>query len=335
IELNIPIVSAAMDTVTESMAAIAIAREGGIGISHRNMSPDLQAEEVARVKRSEFWMIPNPVSLRASDPLEKVFALQKSTGHWSFPVVDENQKLVGLVTKRDLWLEENPAKLVSEIMTKDLVTVDKLVSMEETKAILHRHRIEKLPVVDSEGKLRGFMTAGDIEKNQRFPDALKDSAGRLRVGAAIGPGPKDLVRLEKLIKAECDVVVLDTAHGHSKMVLDCVKKIKKEFEVELVAGNVATAKATEDLIAAGADGVKVGVGPGAICTTRVISGVGVPQFSAILECSAAAKPFDIPVIADGGIRYSGDIVKAIAAGASSVMLGSLLAGCAESPGREV
>ncbi|MDD5148452.1 MAG: IMP dehydrogenase, partial [Candidatus ainarchaeum sp.] len=234
-----------------------------------------------------------------------------------------------------LWLENDPEKRVSEIMTKSPVTIDKFVSTEEAKKILHKHKIEKLPIIDSSGKLKGLITASDIEKREKYPLALKDKDGRLMAGAAIGPSPKEFERAKKLIEAEADVLVLDTAHGHHKMVIDAVKKIKKEFGIELIAGNVATAKATEDLIAAGADAVKVGVGPGSICTTRIIAGVGVPQFSAILDCSKAAGKYDCPVIADGGIRYSGDIVKSLAAGASSVMIGSIFAGCEETPGRVI
>jgi IMP dehydrogenase len=335
LSLNIPLLAAAMDTVTESKTAIAMARQGGIGIIHRNMSSEKEAEEVRKVKRSEFWIIHNPVTLQANESLAKIFELRKNLGIGSFPVIDENKKLVGIVTRRDLWLENNPETKVSEIMAKDLITVSNFVSTEKAKEILHKHKIEKLPIIDSKGRLKGLITASDIEKKEKFPNALKDKGGRLLVGAAIGPSPKEMNRLEKLIEAEADVIVLDTAHGHSKMVIDATKKIKKEFGIELIVGNVATAKATEDLIAAGADAVKVGVGPGSICTTRIIAGVGVPQFSAVLDCAKAAEKYGCPVIADGGVRYSGDIVKAIAAGASSVMIGSLFAGCEETPGRIV
>src|SRR3989338_302711 len=335
ISLNIPLIAAAMDTVTESRTAIAIARQGGIGIIHRNLSIEKQAEEVKKVKNSEFWIIHEPVTLHENDSLSKIFELRKNLGIGSFPVVDENKKLVGIVTQRDLWLEKNQEKKVSEVMQKDLVTIDKFISTEKAKEILHAHRIEKLPIVDAKGHLKGLITAGDIEKNEKYPNALKDKNGRLLAGAAIGPSPKEIERLEKLIEEEVDAVVLDTAHGHSKMVIDAVKKIKKEFSVELIAGNVATGKATEDLIAAGADSVKIIVFTASICTTRIISGVGVPQFSAVLECAKAAEKYDCPVIADGGIRYSGDIAKALAAGASSVMIGSLFAGCEETPGRVI
>ncbi len=249
--LNIPLVSAAMDTVTESKAAIAIARQGGIGIIHRNMPAEKQAEEAAKVKRSEFWIVQNPVTLLENDPLSKIKSLMKSSGIGSFPVLDKNSRLVGIVTQRDLWLENNPEKKVSEIMTKDLVTVDKFVSTEDAKQILHKHKIEKLPIVDSSGRLKGLITASDIQKIEKFPLALKDKHGRLLVGAAIGPSQKEFERAKKLVEAEVDAIVLDTAHGHNKMVIDALKKIKKEFEIQVVAGNVATAEATEDLISAG------------------------------------------------------------------------------------
>jgi len=335
IPLNIPLVSSAMDTVTESRAAIALAREGGIGIIHRNMGKEKQAEEVAKVKRAEFFIVQNPVTLQENDSLGKIFEIREKSGIGSFPVLDSEGKLVGIVTHRDLWSETKPEKKVSELMTKDLVTVEKIVSMEEAKKILHEHKIEKLPIVDSEGKLKGLITANDIESKEKYPNALKDKDGRLLAGAAIGPSSKEFERLEKLVEAETDVIVLDTSHGHSGMVVEAVKKIKKEFEIELIAGNVATAAATEDLISAGADAVKIGIGPGTICTTRIVSGVGVPQFTAILECAEAAEKHDVPVIADGGVRYSGDIVKALAAGADSVMIGSIFAGCEETPGRVI
>jgi len=332
IRLNVPLVSAAMDTVTESGTAIAIAREGGIGVIHRNLSIEAQADEVGKVKTSEYWVISNPVTIAPNDSISKVWELKKKRGIGSFPVV-KNGKLAGLVTARDLLFEDNPKKKVSEIMTKKLVTVEKEVSSEKAQEIMHSHRIEKLPVVDKKGVLKGLMTLTDIESRAKNPNALKDSKGSLMVAAAIGPN--DLARAKALVAAGVDCLVIDTSHGHSKGVVDGVKKTKKEFGIEVVAGNVATAAATEKLIAAGADAVKVGVGPGSICTTRVISGVGVPQFTAIRECGKAAAKSGVPIIADGGIKYSGDIAKALAAGANSVMVGSLFAGCEETPGKIV
>ncbi|MEM4364231.1 MAG: IMP dehydrogenase [Candidatus Diapherotrites archaeon] len=332
ITLNIPLLSAAMDTVTEHATAIALAREGGIGIIHKNLSPEKQASEVEKVKRAEFFIINNPITVSSKDNLARIHALRKEFGINSFPVV-ENEKLVGLVTNRDIIFEENPFKPVSEIMTplKDLITIDKPVSDEEAKNILHKNRIEKLPIVDKEGKLKGLITIADIQNTKKHPNAIKDKRGRLLVGAAVGP--KDDIRIKALIEKEVDVIVVDTSHGHSKNVLEAVKRYKKDFDIDLIAGNVATAEGTKDLIKAGADGIKVGIGPGSICTTRVVAGVGVPQITAILEASKAAG--EVPIISDGGIKYSGDITKAIAAGASAVMLGSLFAGCEETPGKNV
>ncbi|MEM4256755.1 MAG: IMP dehydrogenase [Candidatus Diapherotrites archaeon] len=332
ITLNIPLLSAAMDTVTEHATAIALAREGGIGIIHKNLSPEKQASEVEKVKRAEFFIINNPITVSSKDNLARIHALRKEFGINSFPVV-ENEKLVGLVTNRDIIFEENPFKPVSEIMTplKDLITIDKPVSDEEAKNILHKNRIEKLPIVDKEGKLKGLITIADIQNTKKHPNAIKDKRGRLLVGAAVGP--KDDIRIKALIEKEVDVIVVDTSHGHSKNVLEAVKRYKKDFDIDLIAGNVATAEGTKDLIKAGADGIKVGIGPGSICTTRVVAGVGVPQITARLEASKAAG--EVPIISDGGIKYSGDITKAIAAGASAVMLGSLFAGCEETPGKNV
>ncbi len=332
IKLNIPLVSAAMDTVTESRTAIAMARQGGIGIIHKNLGPELQAAEVKKVKRSEFLIVSNPVCVRPDDKLSDVFRVRKRQGVSSFPVVD-GKKLVGILTRRDTLFEVNTSKKVSEIMTKKVVSIDHKPSIDEAKEILHKYRIEKLPIVDSRGHLIGMLTATDINKQEKFPESSKDKSGSLLVGAAVGTS--DNQRIGKLIEADIDVIVVDTAHGHSRGVVEAVKRYKKEFGIPLVAGNVATPEAVEDLISAGADGVKVGVGPGAICTTRIISGVGVPQFTAILECSKVAEKNKIPIIADGGLRYSGDIVKALAAGASCVMLGSLFAGCEETPGRTI
>ena len=332
IKVNIPLVSAAMDTVTESSTAIAIAREGGIGVIHKNFSIEGQVAQATKVKRSEFLIVSNPICVSPNDTLEKIFSFRREKGIGSFPVV-ENHKLVGIITKRDLRFESSSSKRVSELMTKKVVSVDHEPSIDEAKELLHKHRIEKLPIVDKKGCITGLLTDSDIRKQAQFPISSKDKKGRLLVAAAVGP--RDDERVKALIEADVDAVVLDTSHGHSRMVVDAVKRYKKEFDVELIAGNVATPEAVRDLTSAGADAVKVGVGPGAICTTRVISGVGVPQFTAVLECSKAASEHNVPIIADGGIRYSGDIVKALAAGASSVMLGSLFAGCEETPGRTI
>ncbi len=332
LKINIPLVSAAMDTVTESKIAIAIAREGGIGIIHKNLDAESQASEVNKVKRSEFLIVSNPLCINPTDSLQKVFELQKTNGIGSFPVI-KNNKLVGIVTQRDIAFESDFAKKVSEIMTKDVISINHKPSADEAKEILHKYRIEKLPIVNKKGEITGMLTATDIRKQELFPTSAKDKKGRLLVGAAVGVN--DVARIEKLIETDVDVLVVDTAHGHSKGVVEAVKRYKKEFDIQLIAGNVATAEAVHDLASAGADAVKVGVGPGAICTTRIISGVGVPQFTAILDCSEAGEKYKVPIIADGGIKYSGDIVKALAAGASSVMLGSLFAGCEETPGRTV
>ena len=332
ISLNIPILTAAMDTVTEHATAIAIAREGGLGIIHKNIPIEVQAGEVEKVKRSEFWVISNPVTVSPNDTIARINALKKEFGINSFPVV-ENGKLVGIATNRDLLFETNPGKKISELMTgrKDLITVEKQVSLDEAKSILHKNRIEKLPIVEKDGTLKGLITITDIQNREKNPNAVKDKRGRLLVGAAVGP--KDDKRAEALIGKEVDLLVLDTSHGHSKNVLEAVKRFKKNFDVELIAGNVATAEGAKALVNAGADGIKVGVGPGAICTTRIVTGVGVPQVTAIMESVKAAG--NVPVIADGGIKYSGDIVKALASGASAVMLGSLFAGCEETPGKIV
>jgi len=334
--LNIPLVSAAMDTVTESRTAIAMAQQGGIGIIHKNLSIEKQAEKVKKVKNAEFWIITEPVTISPTTTLKEIFETIRAKNVSSFPVV-ENGKLVGIVTKRDFLFEDNLQKKAKDIMTpkQKIVYVKKMLSLDEAKEILHKHRLEKLPIIDDKGNLKGLITITDIKNREKYPEALRDKHGRLMVGAAIGPAEKDIPRLKALIDAEVDVVIVDTSHGHSKMVVDAVKKIKKEFDIELIAGNVATAQATKDLISAGADAIKVGVGPGAICTTRIISGVGVPQFTAIMDCAKAAEKTKTPIIADGGIKYSGDITKAIAAGASSVMIGSLFAGCEETPGKVV
>jgi IMP dehydrogenase len=328
--IEIPVVSAAMDTVTEARLAIALAREGGIGILHRNLSIDAQVAEVDKVKRSESGMIVEPVTLppdaRVSDALELM-----ATYHISgVPITDETGTLVGILTNRDLRFAPDTAQPVSELMTaRDLVTAPVGTMLAEAEAILHRHKIEKLPVVDAEGKLRGLITVKDIQKRIEFPNATKDERGRLRVGAAVGVGPDAWERAGALVDSGVDVLVVDTAHGHSAAVPQMVRRIKSEWDVQVIAGNVATAEATDTLTDAGADAVKAGVGPGSICTTRIVAGVGVPQVTAIYDCARAAS---VPLIADGGMTSSGDIAKAIAAGADAVMAGSLLAGTDESPG---
>ncbi len=336
IRLSIPIVSAAMDTVTEAETAISLARQGGIGILHRNLGIPAQALEVEKVKKSESGMILDPVTIGPREPISKVLALMERYRISGIPVV-EGPRLVGIVTNRDLRFETNMALTVNEVMTKDeLVTAPVGITLEESKALLHQYRIEKLLVVDDDYNLKGLITIKDIEKIKKYPLACKDEFGRLRVGGAVGVGPDREQRVEALIKAGVDIIVIDTAHGHSEKVIQAVAATKKKFpEAELVAGNVGTAEATRDLIKAGVDAVKVGVGPGSICTTRIIAGVGVPQLSAIFECSQAAREADIPLVADGGIKYSGDVTKALAAGADSVMIGSLFAGTEESPGETV
>ena len=330
ISLNIPLISAAMDTVTEAATAIAIAKEGGIGIIHKNVSIQEQAAIVEKVKRSEYWVVTQPVTISAETTFAEIKELKAKFGFSAFPVL-ENEKLVGMITKRDLVFETEDGKKAKDIMTKDLITVDRMVDFEEAKEILHKNKIEKLPIIDKQGKLKGIITSTDILNTIRFPNASKDKKGRLLVGAAVGP--KDDKRLEALLEKEVDVIVVDTAHGHSVNVVEAVKRFKKNFACELIAGNVATAQGTADLIAAGADAIKVGIGGGSICTTRVVSGVGVPQVTAIMNAVKEAEKTGIPVIADGGITYSGDITKAIAAGASCVMIGSLFAGCEETPGK--
>jgi len=336
ISLNIPIVSAAMDTVTESQTAISIARQGGIGFIHKNMSIERQALEVEKVKKSESGMIVDPITIEPERKIQDVIDIMSRYKISGVPVV-KGENLVGIITNRDLRFETNLDQPVESVMTKEnLVTAKMGITLEESKAILHERRIEKLLVVDDNGKLEGLITIKDIEKIKKYPSACKDELGRLRVGAAVGVGPDMEERIESLMKASVDVVVIDTAHGHSEMVLRGVEKARGAFpRVELIAGNVATARGTQALIDAGADGVKVGVGPGSICTTRVVAGVGVPQMTAILDSSAQAKKSGVSVIADGGIKFSGDITKALAGGASSVMIGSLFAGTEESPGETI
>jgi IMP dehydrogenase len=336
ISLNIPICSAAMDTVTEASLAIAIAREGGIGVIHRNFTLQEQAGEVDRVKRSESGMIVKPIHLPPDRPISDAMELM-ARFHISGIPVTKDGKLVGILTNRDLKYEEDFSQLIGDVMTKDnLITAHEGITLEEAKKILHQNRIEKLPVVDENFMLKGLITIKDIDKIIQYPNACKDGRGRLRVAAALGPGADMEERADALTEANVDVLVIDTAHGHSTAVLRAVEKLKsKHSNVDLVAGNVVTAEATRDLIKAGVDAVKVGIGPSAICTTRVVAGVGLPQITAICECVEVAEEYNLPVIADGGIRYSGDIAKAIAAGASSVMIGSLLAGTEESPGETI
>ena len=333
ISLNIPIVSAAMDTVTESEAAIALARQGGLGFIHRNMTIERQALEVEKVKKSESGMILDPITIDPERRIFEVMDIMKRYRISGVPVVKDGD-LAGIITNRDLRFETNLDRKVEDVMTKDnLATVPVGITLEESKAVLHKRRIEKLLVVDDAGKLKGLITIKDIEKIEKYPKSCKDELGRLRVGAAVGVGPDREERIERLIAANVDVVVIDVAHGHSAGVVNAVQDTRRKFpKLELVAGNVATAEGASALIEAGADAIKVGVGPGSICTTRVIAGVGVPQMTAIMECAREAAKADIPVIADGGVRFSGDITKALAGGASSVMIGGLLAGTEESPG---
>jgi IMP dehydrogenase len=334
IKLNTPIISAGMDTVTESKMAIAMAREGGIGIIHKNMSISEQAEEVDRVKRSESGIITDPIYLTAEHRVyeaEEMMAKYRISG---VPIVDEERRLVGIITNRDLRFEQNFNRKIGEVMTSEhLVTAPVGTTLDEAKIILQKHKIEKLPLVDENYILRGLITIKDIEKAERFPNAAKDAKGRLLCGAAVTVGRDTFDRVEALVKAQVDVIVVDTAHGHSKGVIETVRALRERFpDLQIIAGNVATGEATRDLIEAGASAVKVGIGPGSICTTRVVAGIGVPQITAVYDCATVAREYGIPIIADGGIKYSGDIVKAIAAGADTVMLGSLLAGTEESPG---
>lgn len=336
IALNIPIVSAAMDTVTESELAIALAREGGIGIIHKNLSPKKQASEIDRVKRSESGMILNPITLDPHQPIRKAMEVMKYYRISGIPIVSKN-KLVGIITNRDLRFEENLDRSISELMTaSNLITAPIGTTLETAKSLLQKHRIEKLLIVDDSGNLKGLITVKDIQKKEKYPHACKDEHGRLRVGAAIGVGDSALHRAEGLIHAGADVIVIDTAHGHSQHVIDTVKEFKKNFSgASLIAGNIATAKAAKSLVDAGVDGVKIGIGPGSICTTRIVAGVGVPQITAILEVVKFLRETDVPLIADGGIKFTGDIPKAIVAGADSVMIGSLFAGTEESPGETI
>ncbi|MGE5578301.1 MAG: IMP dehydrogenase [Syntrophothermus sp.] len=332
IHLNIPLASASMDTVTEARLAIAIAREGGIGIIHKNLGVEAQALEVDKVKRSESGIIVDPVYLSPSHSLRDAVAIMERY-HISGVPITENGRLVGILTNRDLKFEENFDQPIGGVMTREnLVTAPVGTTLEEARRILHKHRIEKLPLVDEHYILKGLITIKDIEKAKKYPQAAKDEKGRLRVGAAVGVTGDFKERVAALVAAGVDIVVVDTAHGHSTRVLDVVQAIKADFDVQVMAGNVATAEGARDLIKAGADAVKVGIGPGSICTTRVVAGIGVPQITAVFDCAQEAAKYGVPVVADGGIKFSGDIVKAIAAGADVVMIGNLFAGTEESPG---
>jgi IMP dehydrogenase len=336
ITMNVPIVSAAMDTVTESATAITLARQGGIGIIHRNMSVDRQVLEVEKVKKSESGMIVDPISIEPDRKLSDVLEIMSKYRISGVPVVKDGS-LVGIITNRDLRFETNLEQSVGDVMTKEnLATAKPGITLEESKRILHARRIEKLLVVDEEGKLIGLITIKDIEKIKKYPMSCKDERGRLRVGAAVGTGPELMERVHRLVAASADVVVIDTAHGHSEGVIRASEMVKKRFpNLQVIAGNVATAEGTRSLIDAGVDGVKVGVGPGSICTTRIVAGIGVPQMTAIMSCAEEAAKHDVPIVADGGIKYSGDITKAVAGGADSVMIGSLFAGTEESPGETI
>ena len=335
IRLNIPLMSASMDTVTEHNMAIAMARQGGIGIIHKNMTIEQQAEEVDMVKRSENGVITDPFYLSEDHTLKDADDLMAKFRISGVPIVANGKKLIGIITNRDLMFETDYSKRISESMTPidKLVTAKEGTSLEEAKQILAKAKVEKLPIVNDEGELCGLITIKDIEKSFKYPNSAKDEQGRLLCGAAVGITSNVLARVDALVKANVDVIVIDSAHGHSANILKAVKEIKAAYpDLQVIAGNVATAEATRALIEAGADAVKVGIGPGSICTTRVVAGIGVPQITAIMDCYGAAKEYDVPIIADGGIKYSGDITKAIAAGGSVVMLGSLLAGCDEAPG---
>ena len=335
IKINIPLVSSAMDTVTEAAMAIAIAREGGIGIIHRAMSPQRQAAEVDKVKKSESGMITDPVTIAPEAPIAEAMKLMEKYRISGVPAT-VNGKLIGILTNRDLRFETKLSKKVSDVMTKDrLITAPVGTSLDRAKELLHKYKIEKLPIVDKDFNLKGLITIKDIEKRRKYPNACKDRMGRLRVGAAVGVGDEALLRADLLIKAGVDVIVIDTAHGHTKTVLATLKALKMKVPVDVIAGNVATVEGSRDLIRAGVDAIKVGIGPGSICTTRIVAGAGVPQITAIMNCYSVAKKSKVPIIADGGIKYSGDIIKALAAGAHSAMIGSLFAGTDESPGETI
>lgn len=335
IKINIPLLSAAMDTVTESEMAIAMAREGGIGIVHRAMPPERQALEVEKVKKSESGMIIDPITISPDSPISDALEMMKNFRISGVPVTVKG-KLVGILTNRDLKFETNFTKKVSSVMTKKgLITAPVGTKLDQAIDLLHKHKIEKLPIVDKGFRLKGLITIKDIEKRRKYPNACKDRMGRLRVGAAVGVGDDAIERAGILVKAGVDVLVIDTAHGHTKAVTDTLKALKKKFNVDVIAGNVATSEAANDLIRAGADAIKVGIGPGSICTTRIVAGAGVPQITAIMECYSVARKARVPIIADGGVKFSGDLIKALAAGAHSVMIGGLFAGTDESPGETV
>ena len=336
IALNIPVVSAAMDTVTTSRMAIALAQQGGIGIIHRNLKVAEQAEEVDKVKRHESGMVVEPITLRPQDKIARALEVMKEHHISGLPITDESNKLVGILTNRDIRFESRFHLPIEKVMTRKLVTVPVGTSLEDAEKVFHEHKIEKLLVVDEAYHLKGLITYKDILKRIQYPDAAKDGLGRLRVGAAVGVGAEMIERARALVAAKCDVLVVDNAHGHSQRVLDTVKALKKEFPgQELIAGNIGTARAAEELIDLGVDAVKVGVGPGSICTTRIITGAGIPQITAIADVYAVARKKGVPVIADGGVKYSGDVTKAVAAGADTIMLGNLLAGTEEAPGEVV
>jgi len=336
INLNMPLVSAAMDTVTESATAITMARQGGIGFIHKNMSIERQALEVEMVKKSESGMIVNPITIEPDKKIGEVLDIMNRYKISGLPVVKDGN-LMGIITNRDLRFATNMEQKIKEVMTKDNLATAKVgITLEESKAILHQRRIEKLLVVDDNGKLKGLITIKDIEKIKKYPHSCKDALGRLRVGAAISVGPEMDARVERLVEAAVDVLCVDTAHGHSENVINTIKRFKKKYpSIEMIAGNVATAEGTKALIGEGVDGVKVGVGPGSICTTRIVAGIGVPQMTAIMNCAEEAAKHGVPIIADGGIKYSGDITKALAGGADTVMIGSLFAGTEESPGETI
>lgn len=337
IQLNVPLVSAAMDTVTEAELAIAIAQNGGLGMLHKNMSIERQAEEVRKVKRSESGMIQDPVTLLETSVVADAFKIMKEHKIGGIPVVTSDNKLVGIITNRDLRFQKDMSKPIAQVMTKEnLITAPEGTNLKEAEEILQNHKIEKLPVVDEQGFLSGLITFKDIQKVKNYPAACKDEKGRLRVGAAVGVTADTMQRVDALVKAGVDVIAIDTAHGHSKGVIDKLKEVKAKYpDLQVIAGNIATGAAAKALADAGADAVKVGIGPGSICTTRIIAGVGVPQLYAVFECAKALKGTGVPVIADGGIKHTGDIAKAIAAGASTVMAGSLFAGVEESPGETI
>ena len=336
IQLNIPVISSAMDTVTTSRMAIALAQQGGLGVIHRNLTVESQAEEVDKVKRHESGMIVEPITLRPQDKIGKALEVMREHKISGLPITDENNRLVGILTNRDIRFESRLNLAIEKVMTKELVTVPVGTSLEDAEKVFHRHKIEKLLVVDKSQHLKGLITYKDILKKIQYPDAAKDSLGRLRVGAAVGVGADRIDRARALVEAKCDVLVIDNAHGHSRRVLETVKQLRKEFpDQEIIAGNIGTTRAAEELVGLDVDAVKVGVGPGSICTTRVITGAGIPQITAIADVFKVTGKKGVPLIADGGIKYSGDITKALAAGADSVMIGNLLAGTEESPGEVV